>query len=310
MDKSASIYVAGGNNMIRDRFLALLRGKGYSNLANDRAGEPDVQNIARLTEYFDITSPEYVFVTGGKVGGIQANQQFPAELMLDNLQVVCNLIQVSHIHNVKKLLYIASSCSYPKHAEQPMQPEMLMTGSLETTNAAYATANLAGIELVSAYRKQYNVNYVSVIPANVFGPGDKFDQDASHVIGALLAKFYQAQKSDIQSVEIWGSGTPRREFIYLDDLVDACIFVINEYDGLPPLNIGTGQVMSIAEVASKLKKITAYKGDLVYNTNKPDGMPEKVLDSSKLFAMGWTPKYRFDESVNITYQWYMETLLN
>ena len=215
MDKNASIYIADSGNMIGGRMLDMFRTNGYSNLANDKHVEPDPRDFSKLNDYFEIIRPEYVFVVGGKTGGIQANQDSPADMILDNLRIACNVVQISHKHSVKKLLYIASSCSYPKYANQPMQPEMLMTGSLEPTNSAYATAMLAGIELIRAYRNQYRVNYISVIPANVFGPGDKFDKEASHVIAALLEKIHWAMKNGNQRVEIWGSGTPKREFYFL-----------------------------------------------------------------------------------------------
>jgi len=306
MHKNASIYVADSNNMLGKRFLGVLRERGYNNVVNCRGPEPDIRNRTCLNEYFKVVRPDYVFLTAGRMGGIQANQDLPADLMLDNLQVASNLIQISHIHKVKKLLYIGSSCSYPKHAQQPMRPEMLMTGSLESTNASYATAKLAGLELIRAYRKQYSVSYISVIPANVFGPGDKFDKDTSHVIGALLAKIDKAKQNGRPSVEIWGSGTPTREFIFLDDFIDACIYTMERYDAIEPLNVGSGQVKSIADVATEIKKTVGYKGELIYDTSKPDGMLEKSLDSSKIFNMGWSPKFRFDESVQITYRWYRQ----
>jgi GDP-L-fucose synthase len=252
MDRNASIYVAEDGDMIGNRFVELLRDRGYSNLINDERPAPHPTDLSNLDNYFKTLRPEYVFVTAGMSGGIQTNQNIPADLMLDNLQVACNLIQTSYKYRVRKLLYIASSCTYPKFAEQPMRPEMLMTGILEPTNSAYATAKLAGIELVRAYCAQYSVNYISIIPANIFGPGDDFDQDTSHVIAAILSKIHRARENSVSRVEIWGSGTPTREFIYVDDFIDACVFLMERYDDVTPINVGSGQVKSIAEVGEKI----------------------------------------------------------
>ncbi len=246
-------------------------------------------------------------MAAGKSGGILPNQRYPADLMLDNLLVECNVIRVACQHRVKKLLYLASSCCYPRHCPQPMRVESLLTGSLEPTNEAYAVAKIAGIKLCQAYRQQYGANFIIGIPANAFGPGDDFSPEDSHVIAALIRKMHEAKRKDAPTVDIWGTGTPRREFIFADDLADACLFVMQEYDGTEPINLGGGTDLSIGELAQLTKEVVGYEGELHFDTSRPDGMPLKVLDSSPLMAMGWKPETSFEKALSATFEVFVQT---
>ena len=281
--------------------ISLLKERNYSNITNLEQSEPDLADFSALEAYFNTTHPEYIFLMAGQSGGIKANQEMPATLMLDNLLIDCNVIRIAHNHRVKKLLYVASSCVYPKHTDQPMSPDMLMTGILEPTNSAYATAKLAGIELCGAYRKEYGDNFISVIPANVFGPGDDFSAENSHVVAALMRRMHEAKLNDDRAVKIWGTGKPRREFIFADDLGAACVFLMKLYNEEEPVNIGSGAALSISDLAEIIKEVTGYEGCLEFDNSRPDGMPEKVLDSSRLFSLGWESPNSFDISVERTY---------
>ena len=305
MDKNANIYVAGGQTLIGAALLRQLEQQGYKHLAGLPPAEPDLTDREQVSDFFASNKPDYVFLAAGKSGGISANQKYPADLMLDNLLVVCNVIDSAHRCGVKKLLYLASSCSYPKHSPQPMQVESLMTGNLEPTNEAYAVAKIAGIKLCQAYCQQYGANFISGIPANAFGIGDDFSLEESHVIPALIRKMHQAKITDAEFVEIWGTGTPRREFIFADDLADACIFIADNYDDPMPINIGGGLDLSIKELAELIKEAIGYRGQLHFDASKPDGMPLKALDSSKLQSMGWQPQTSFRAAVEATYDWFL-----
>ncbi len=305
MDKNANIYVAGGQTLIGAALLRQLEHQGYKHLAGLPPAEPDLTDREQVSDFFASNKPDYVFLAAGKSGGISANQKYPADLMLDNLLVVCNVIDSAHRSGVKKLLYLASSCSYPKHSPQPMQVESLMTGNLEPTNEAYAVAKIAGIKLCQAYCQQYGTNFISGIPANAFGIGDDFSLEESHVIPALIRKMHEAKMASAESVEIWGTGTARREFILADDLADACLFIMDKYDEKKPINIGGGLDLSIKELAELIKDAVGYRGLLRFDTRKPDGMPLKALDSSKLSSMGWQPKTSFYAAVSLTYDWFL-----
>ena len=307
MDKNANIYVAGGQTLIGAALLRQLEQQGYKNLASLPPAEPDLTDREQVRDFFAQNKPEYVFLAAGKSGGISANQKYPADLMLDNLLVICNVIDSAYHSGVKKLLYLASSCSYPKHSPQPMQVESLMTGTLEPTNEAYAVAKIAGIKLCQAYCHQYGANFISGIPANAFGIGDDFSLEESHVIPALIRKMHEAKMASAESVEIWGTGTARREFIFADDLADACFFIADNYDDPMPINIGGGLDLSIKELAELIKEAIGYQGQLYFDTSKPDGMPLKALDSSKLQSMGWQPHTSFRAAVEATYDWFLLT---
>jgi len=294
------VYVAGGDTLIGAAILRQLRQQGYANVI-DASHEPDLTDAAAVEAFFAQVRPEFVFVAAGRSGGIEANRSYPATLMLDNLLVESHLIDNAYRHHVKKLLYLASSCCYPKHAPQPMRVESLLTGSLEPTNEAYAVAKIAGIKLCQAYRQQHGANFIVGIPANAFGPGDDFGLEDAHVIAALMRKMHEARDRHAPFVEIWGTGAPRREFIFADDLADACIFVMKRYDGAEPINLGGGVDGSIAELALHIKEVVGYTGELRFDPDKPDGMPLKVLDSSVLRSMGWKPREPFLEALSLTY---------
>jgi GDP-L-fucose synthase len=281
--------------------------QGFTNLVGLPPSEPDLTDASAVEAFFAQTQPEYVFVVAGKSGGIAANQKYPAELMLDNLRVITHVIHAAYQYRAKKLLYLASSCVYPKQCPQPMQIESLMTGPLEPTNEAYATAKLAGIRLTQAYRQQYGVDFIAGIPTNYFGPGDHFDPEDSHVIGALIHKMHQAKLIGAPAVEIWGTGQPRREFLYADDLADASIFVMRHYSQLQPLNLGGGVDVSIGELAVMIKEVVGYTGQLEFNPHRPDGMPLKILDSNPLKALGWQPQGDFKTALIQTYRWFLQT---
>jgi GDP-L-fucose synthase len=307
MEKQAKVYVAGGETLIGAAILRQLERQGYVNIVGRPGEEPDLTDATKVDAFFARTAPDYVFLAAGRSGGIGANQKYPAELMLDNLLVECHVIHSAYRHGVKKLLYLASSCCYPKHCPQPMSVESLLTGPLEPTNEAYAVAKIAGIKLCQAYRQQYGVNFIVGIPANVFGPGDDFSLEDSHVIAALIRKMHEAKVLGAESVEIWGTGTPRREFIFADDLADACIFAMREYNDAEPINLGGGTDLSIAELAELVKEVVGYRGKLRFDTSKPDGMPLKALDSNRLMAMGWRPATPFRIALTETLNAYLQT---
>ena len=306
MEKDARIFIADDHGLIGEAIRTRLRADGYENLLGD-PGKPSLIDAREVEAFFLRTVPEYVFAVGGKSGGIGANQKLPADLMLNNLLVDCHVIDSACRCGVKKLLYMGSSCCYPRACLQPMQVSSLMTGVLESTNEAYATAKLAGIKLSQAYRQQHGIDMISAIPANVFGPRDDFGVEDSHVIAALMVKMHQAKLSQADNVEVWGSGSPRREFIYVADVADAAIFLMNHYSSSVPINLGSGSDASIREIAELIKEVVGYSGELRFDPKKPDGMPFKSLDSSELFALGWQPKISLRLGLEKTYQWYLET---
>ncbi len=306
MDKHAKIYVAGGQTLVGAAILRQLAHQGYDSIVGLPGQEPDLTNAQSVDQFFTQHCPEYVFLAAGKSGGIQANQTYPATLMLDNLLIACNTIQSAHRHHVQKLLYLASSCSYPRNSPQPMQVESLLTGTLEPTNESYAVAKLAGMKLCEAYRKQYGSNFIVGIPANPFGIGDDFSLEESHVIPALIRKMHEAKGKGESSVTLWGTGTPRREFIFADDLADACLFVMKHYSDLTPINLGGGTDVSIRELAELIKTVVGFTGDLCFDSNKPDGMPLKALDASPLLVLGWQAKTSLQAAIAETYRWWLQ----
>ena len=302
METDSRIYVAGGSTLIGAAILRQLAYAGYTNLCSEAGTALDLTDPAQVVEFFTVQKPEYVFLAAGKTGGIEANRKFPAELMLDNLLVEAHLIHAAYHFQVKKLLYLASSCSYPRDCPQPMRVESLLTGSLEPTNEAYAVAKIAGIKLCQAYRRQFGCDFISAMPTNLYGPGDNFDPASSHVIPALLRKMHEAKRNGASQVEVWGTGKPRREFIYADDLAQACIFVMNSYNGQEPINLGCGSDLSIAELAELTREVVGFQGKLFFNTARPDGMPLKALDSSRLLSLGWHPATTMREALIKTLQ--------
>jgi GDP-L-fucose synthase len=304
VEKDARIYVAGGQTLIGSALLYRLEQAGYTDVVGG-TNEPILTDSWQVEAFFATTRPEYVFLAAGRSGGISANQRYPADLMRDNLLVECNVIHSANRHRVRKLLYLGSSCSYPRLAPQPMGEESLLTGPLEPTNEAYAVAKIAGIKLCQAYRQQYGAPFLSAIPANAFGPGDDFSLEESHVIAALLRKMHEAKVRRRPEVKVWGSGTPRREFIYVRDLADACVFLMDHYDSPEPINLGAGADLSIRELAEAVQETVGYRGRLEFDASKPDGMPRKALDSSKLSRLGWRPQARFQDALAETYAWYL-----
>ena len=303
MKLDSRIYVAGSQTLIGAAILRELERHGYQNIVGRE--EPDLTDGKQVESFFAAVQPDYVFLAAGKSGGIGANQKYPAELMRDNLLIESHVVHNAHCVGVKKLLYLASSCSYPKHAPQPMQIESLLTGKLESTNEAYAIAKIAGLGLCQAYQHQYGANFVGGIPANAFGVGDDFSLEDSHVIAALIRKMHEAKINHAPQVEVWGTGAARREFIFADDLADACLFVMNHYDSAQPINLGGGDDVSIAQLATMIKDVVSYSGELKFDTSKPDGMPLKSLDSSVLLALGWKAKTSFKEALEKTYKWWL-----
>lgn len=305
MDRSAKIYVVDNDGLVGRAIFAELKRAGYEDLLGEHDC-PRISDASEVDEYFARNRPSHVFLIGGRTGGITANQRYPADLMRDNLLVNCHVIESAHRHDVQKLLYLASSCVYPKFAEQPMKVEYLTTGKLEPTNEPYALAKLAGLFLCQAYRQQFRKQIITAIPANVFGPGDDFSLEDSHVIGALMRRMHDAKIRREPRVAVWGSGLPRREFIFSQDLADACLFLMDAYDGEEPINIGVGCDWSIKEIAELIRDVVGYTGELIFDRSKPDGMPAKLLDSSCLAQMGWQPRTSIRKGLMLTYEWFLK----
>ncbi len=306
MNRGARIYVAGGDTLIGVALRQRLRAAGHRNLVGVPPGEPDLICAVQVEDFFAEARPEYVFLAAGRSGGIRLNQTRPAELMLDNLLVTAHVVDAAYRHDVTKLVYLASSCGYPKDAPQPLRVESLLTGPVEPTSAAYALAKLAGWKLCEEYRRQYGVRFITAIPTNSFGPGDDFSPEGGHVIPALLRRTHEATVRSEPTLSVWGTGTPRREFLYSMDLADACIFVMEAYEDPEPINLGGGLVVSIAEAARAIMEIVGYRGRLCFETDQPDGAPLKVLDSSQLHALGWRPSTDLRTALAETYAWFLQ----
>jgi GDP-L-fucose synthase len=306
VNRHARIYVAGGETLIGDALLRHLESRGHTRIFGYSTDAPALTDAAAVDAFFGRVQPDCVFLTAGASGGILANQRYPAQLMLDNLLVACNVIQSAHKYGATKLLYLASSCSYPKHCPQPMAVESLMTGPLEPTNEAYAIAKIAGLKLCQAYQQQYGVNFVAAIPANAFGVGDDFSIESSHVIPALIHKMHRVKVEGQAFVEVWGTGSPRREFMFADDLADACLFLMANYDGRAHINIGGGTDLSIGDLAQRVKQVVGYRGELHFDPSKPDGMPLKALDSRPLQTLGWQPSTPLNTALEATYSWFLK----
>lgn len=306
MDRQARVYVAGAETLIGAAIARELQRQGFSNLMGFGEGGLDLLDPAAVEAFFAIQRPEYVFVASGRSGGIDLNQRQPASLMRDNLLGSANLIHAAHQHHVRKLLYLGSSCCYPRLCPQPMREADLFTGPLEPTNQGYAMAKLAGITLCQAYRQEHGDDFICGLPANCFGPGDDFSLENSHVIAALIRRMRAAKLAGDEEVMIWGSGSPLREFIYADDLASACLFVMEHYSDSQPINLGGGQDLSIAELAEVVREVTGYPGRLAFDPSRPDGMPRKALDANRLLDLGWRPAWDFRRGVEATYAWYLE----
>jgi GDP-L-fucose synthase len=297
MNKNSKIYIAGHRGMAGSAILRRLQQEGYTNIIYRSSQELDLRNQQAVADFFSQEKPEYVFLAAAKVGGILANNTYKADFIYENLAIQNNVIHQSYKHAVKKLLFLGSSCIYPKFAPQPIKEEYLLTGTLEPTNEPYAIAKIAGIKMCQAYREQYGCNFISVMPTNLYGEGDNYDPQNSHVIAALIRKFYEAKRDGKKQVEIWGTGTPRREFLNADDLADACYFLMLHYDSPEIINIGVGEDISIKELALLIKEIVGYEGELFFDTSKPDGTPRKLLDVSKLHNLGWRHRIGLREGI-------------
>lgn len=306
MKENARIWVAGHRGLAGSAIVRRLEAGGYTNLVLRTSSELDLRDRAAVRQFVSAERPEFVFVAAAKVGGILANSTYPVDFLRDNLLMELNVIDASFEGGVKKLEFLGSSCIYPKFAEQPIREEALLTGALEPTNEWYAIAKIAGIKLCQAYRQQHGFNAISLMPTNLYGPGDNFDLNSSHVLPALIRKFHEAKLSGAKQVVVWGSGTPRREFLHVDDLADAAVHFMNHYDSGEVVNIGTGEDLPIRELAEQIAKVTGFTGEIVQDTSKPDGTPRKLLDVSRAWAAGWSAKIPLEAGIGQTYQWFLE----
>jgi GDP-L-fucose synthase len=307
MHPQDKIYIAGHRGMVGSAITRKLQKEGYTNLVLKTSAELDLKHQASVQTFFESERPEYVFLAAAKVGGILANNVYRGEFLYDNLMIQSNTIDAAYRCGVKKLMFLGSSCIYPKLAPQPLKEDYLLTGLLEPTNEPYAIAKIAGIKMCDAYRSQYGCNFISVMPTNLYGPNDNYDLNSSHVLPALIRKFHEARINNEPSVTLWGSGKPRREFLHADDLADACLFLMQRYDEAGLINVGTGEDLEIQELALLIRKIAGYGGDILHDTGKPDGTPRKLMDVSKLHRMGWTASISLEEGLRRVYADYSRT---
>jgi GDP-L-fucose synthase len=302
MHKDAKIYIAGHTGLVGSAILRKLQAEGYYQFALVRSKELDLRNQAAVNEFFRSEQPEYVFLSAAKVGGILANDTYRAEFLYDNLMIEANVIEAAYRNGVQKLMFLGSSCIYPKMAPQPLKESYLLTGLLEPTNEPYAIAKIAGIKLCDAYRDQYGCNFISVMPTNLYGPNDNYDPANSHVLPAMIRRFHEAKRDGLPAVTIWGTGTPRREFLHVDDLADACFYLMQHYNEAGLVNIGVGEDISILELAQLVKRITGYEGEILHDLSKPDGTPRKLMDVSKLHGFGWKAKIGLEAGISSVYE--------
>jgi GDP-L-fucose synthase len=305
MNKSSSIFVAGHRGLVGSALIRRLEGEGYHNLLTATREQLDLRDQAAVNYWFKANRPEYVFLVAGTVGGILANSTRPAEFIYDNLLIHATVVHAAHLSGARKLLYLGSSCIYPRLAPQPITEEALLTGPLEPTNEAYAIAKIAGMKLCQAYRRQYGADFISAMPTNLYGPNDNFDLTSSHVLPAMIRRFHEAKQAGERRVTIWGTGTPRREFLHVDDLADACVFLMQRYDDEAHINVGTGEDVTIAELASLVCAEVYPEAHVVYDTTKPDGMPRKLLDVSRLRGLGWRHRIELPAGIASTYRWFV-----
>jgi len=301
MEKNSKIYIAGHRGMVGSAIMRKLMSEGFNNIVTRRSSELDLRNQEAVTAFFAEEKPEYVFLAAAKVGGIQANNIYRGQFIYENLMIQNNVIHQSHVNGVKKLMFLGSSCIYPKMAPQPLKEDALLTGTLEPTNQPYAIAKIAGIEMCDAYRSQYGADYISVMPTNLYGPNDNYDLNNSHVLPALIRKFHEATVNGHEEVTVWGSGTPMREFLHADDLADACVFLMHHYSAAGFVNIGTGTDVTIKELAEIIGKTVGFTGKIVWDSSKPDGTPRKLMDVSKLHNMGWKHRIELHEGIASVY---------
>lgn len=310
MDKQSKIYIAGHRGLVGSAILRKLKSLGYSNLIFKSRDELDLQDKKGVEGFFELNRPEYVFLAAAKVGGIKANDDFSAEFLYDNLQIQLNVIHCAHLYKVKKLMFLGSSCVYPKYAEIPINENSLLTGKLEETNESYAIAKIAGIKMCESYRKQYGSNFISIMPTNIYGPNDNFDLDTSHVFPALIRKVLEAKDEGLSAIDLWGTGEPKREFLHVDDLANACVFLMDNYNKPSLINVGTGKDISIKDLLSLIMEIAGYRGEIKHDLSKPDGTPRKVMDVSKLFDLGWKPEISLRDGIKHTIDWYLENRIS
>ena len=308
IDRSAPVFIAGHRGLVGSAILRRLEKEGFTNLLTATREELDLRRQSSVDEWFNEHQPQYVFLVAGTVGGIGANSTRPADFIYDNLMIHGTVVHASHQMRVEKLLYLGSSCIYPRLANQPMKENELLSGQLEPTNEGYAIAKIAGIKLCESYRRQHGCDFISAMPTNLYGPGDNFDLDNSHVLPALIRRFHEAKISDQKEVEIWGTGSAYREFLHVDDLADACLFLMDNYSESEHINVGTGKDSSIADLAERIRDLVHPEATISFDTSKPDGMPRKVLDVSKLKNLGWESKISLNEGLASTYDWYLSAI--
>jgi GDP-L-fucose synthase len=306
MKKTDKIYIAGHNGLVGSAIIRTLKNNGYTNLVYRTSKELDLRNQGAVAKFFEEEKPKYVFLAAAKVGGINANNTQPADFIYDNMMIAFNIIHSAYLNKVEKLLFLGSSCIYPKMAEQPIKEEYLLTGALEPTNEAYAIAKISGLELCKFYRRQYGCDFISAMPTNLYGINDNFDLCSSHVLPALMRKFHEAKITDAPNVTLWGTGKPLREFLYVDDLADALLHLMLNYSDEIHVNVGTGEDLSINDLALQIKEVVGYTGNIVYDSTKPDGTPRKLLDVSRLTASGWRYKTSLKEGIEKVYKWYLQ----
>ena len=305
--KNARIYVAGHRGLVGSAIVRALKRHSFTDLIAASSGELDLRDQTRVSRFFTSEKPEYVYLAAARVGGIVANNTYEADFIYDNLMIEANVIRAAHKYNVKKLLFIGSTCIYPRLAPQPMKEEYLLTGSLEPTNESYAVAKIAGVKLCQAFNRQYGARYISALPTNLYGPGDSFDLENGHVLPVLIRKFHEGKIRGAPSVAVWGTGEPFREFCHVDECAEACVYLMSNYESGEIINIGVGKDIRIGELAELVKKVVGYKGDIVFDTARPDGAPRKLLDVSKINALGWTAKIPLEDGIRKTYEWYLQT---
>ncbi len=305
IEKSAKIYVAGHRGLVGSAIVRSLEEKGYTNVIGRTHHELDLTNQADVFRFFEEEKPEYVVLAAAHVGGINANQTYPADFIYINSIIQCNVIKAAHDHHVKKLLFLGSSCIYPKMAPQPIPEDALLTGPLETTNEAYAIAKISGMEMCKFFKRQYGDDFISCMPTNLYGPNDNFNLETSHVMPAMIRKFDDAKKANADFVELWGTGSPLREFLYVDDMADACVYLLENYSGEQHVNIGTGKEITIKGLAELVKKVVGFEGEIRWNSDMPDGTPRKLCDVSKLHSIGWKEKVDLEEGIRREYEWYL-----
>lgn len=307
MDKDSRVYVAGHGGLVGSAIVRELNAKGYKNIITQSRNDLELTNASCVREFFINEKPEYVFLAAARVGGILANNNFPVEFLTDNLLIQNNILKNAYDSGTKKLLFLGSSCVYPKYAKQPLKEEYLLSGHLEATNEAYAIAKIAGIKLGQAYQKQYGFNVINLMPTNLYGPNDNYDLESSHVLPALIRKFHEAKIHNIKTVSIWGDGSPLREFLHVDDLADASLFLMQNYNSSKVINVGTGKEISILNLAYLTKELIGYKGEIIIDSTKPNGTPRKLLDVSKINDLGWESKISLSNGIKETYEWFLKT---